>query len=102
MRLGRLAEEKMRHILLTTMALALPVAIGSASWADVRATGQVSYVSEDAIEIGGKRILLTPESLLMSGGREVSAASLRRGMSAEAEVDDAGRLIELQVNGVVE
>lgn len=80
------------------------VFMGSATsvGAEVRAHGSVSYVSEDAIEIGDHRALLTPESLVMSNGREISSASLRPGMRGMAEIDDGGRLLELHVNGVVE
>ena len=92
----------MRRTLLAIVAATLALAIGSPSQAQVLASGSLSYVSEDAIEVDGRRILLAPDSILMSGGRQVSVASLRRGMPAEAEIDDAGRLIELEVNGVVE
>lgn len=92
----------MRPILLGLVVGLLALAMGSASRAEVVATGSVSYVSDQAIEIDGTRILLTAESVLMSGGREISVASLRRGMPARAEIDEAGRLIELHTNGVVE
>ena len=42
------------------------------------------------------------DSVVMADGREVSLASVRVGMPALAEIDDAGRLIVLDVKGVVE
>jgi len=86
----------------SALALGIVVSIGSAAWADVRATGQISYVSSDVVEINGKRALVTSESFIFSGGREVSVTSLRRGMFAEAEIDDSGELIAIEANGVVE
>lgn len=83
-------------------AAAIVLAIGSASWADVQASGSVTYVSADVVEVGGRRALVTAESHVMSGGREVSVTSLRPGMYAEAEIDDSGNLIVLEANGVVE
>ncbi|MDG2303702.1 MAG: hypothetical protein P8R42_03435 [Candidatus Binatia bacterium] len=78
------------------------LAAGSASFADIQRNGVVTYVSEDAVEVNGERILLGPDSLITSGGRAVSVFSLRRGMPAEAEIDDAGKLIVLEAKGVVE
>jgi hypothetical protein len=65
-------------------------------------SGSVTWVSADAVEVSGQRALVTGESTVTSDGREVSLTSIRRGMPAQAEIDDAGRLIALYVNGVVE
>ena len=92
----------MRALVLAIAVEFLALAIGSAASAEVVTSGSVSYVSAEAIEIDGRRILLTDESILMSGGREISPTSLRRGMPAQAEIDDGGRLIVLTTNGVVE
>lgn len=95
-------ETIVRGIGRSALAVGIVFSIGSAAWADVQASGQISYVSSDVVEINGKRALVTSESFISSGGREVSVTSLRRGMFAEAEIDDAGELIALEANGVVE
>ena len=64
--------------------------------------GTITYVGDGVVEIGGERILVGPAAEIRSQGRNVSLGSLRRGMPAEAEIDEAGRLIELRVKGVVE
>lgn len=92
----------MRRISIVVVGLAMLFASGSEAWAQKYARGVVTYLSEAAVEIGGKRMLLTPDSHVTSGGRVISLGSLRRGMVAEADYDEAGRLIELRVNGVVE
>lgn len=84
------------------LALGIVLAIGSAASADIQTSGRITYVSPDALEINGKRVLVTSESYISSSGREVSVTSLRRGMFAEVEIDDAGQLIALEANGVVE
>ena len=84
------------------LALGIVLAIGSAAWADIQTSGRITYVSSDALEINGKRVLVTQESYISSSGRQVSVTSLRRGMFAEVEIDDAGQLIALEANGVVE
>lgn len=83
-------------------ALGIVLAIGSAAQADIQTQGIITFVSADALEINGKRVLVTPDSYISSSGRKVSVTSLRRGMFAEVEVDDAGQLIALEANGVVE
>lgn len=65
-------------------------------------SGALAWVSEDAVEIGSTRGLLTSESSIVSRGRQVSIGSLRRGMPATMELDAAGRVLELRVKGVVE
>lgn len=65
-------------------------------------SGALAWVSEDAVEIGSTRGLLTSESSVFSRGREVSIGSLRRGMPATMELDAAGRVLELRVKGVIE
>jgi hypothetical protein len=64
--------------------------------------GTVSWISEDAVEVGGKRGLFAPGSDVRSGGVPVAKSSVRPGMPAEMEVDDGGRVLELRVMGVVE
>ncbi len=83
-------------------ACGLFLGFAGAAEADSRLAGVLSFVSANAIEIDGVRILLTPGSVVMSGPRAVSRSSLRRGQWAEAEVDEAGRLLHLRVNRVVE
>ncbi len=102
MRLGRLEEVNVRWMGRSAFALGIVFSIGSASWADIQTAGVVTYVSADAVEVDGKRALLRPDSHITSGGRAISATSLRRGMFVEAEIDDAGQLIMLEANGVVE
>lgn len=92
----------MRRFWVTALAVSIVGSIGSAAFADVEAKGQLTYVSPDAVEINGKRAIVTADSHVMSGGRQVSVTSLRRGMFAEAEMDDSGQLIALEANGVVE
>jgi len=65
-------------------------------------SGRITYVSPAAIEVAGVRGLLGPRSSLRSQGRAVTLRSLRRGMEARLELDEAGRVLELQVTGIVE
>ena len=93
----------MRHFAALIVSLALSLAVSQAFAADTRTiAGRITYVSKDALEVEGRRILITPESSVISQGRPISRKSLRRGSFAEAEVDPAGRLIELRVNRAVE
>ena len=93
----------MRHFAILILSLALSLAASQAFAADTRTiAGRITYVSKDALEVEGRRILITPESSVISQGRPISRKSLRRGSFAEAEVDPAGRLIELRVNRAVE
>lgn len=84
------------------VALAIGLAIASEAGAQTQARGVVTYSGDGVVEVGGKRLILTPDSHVTSGGRAISPGSVGRGMVAEAEYDEAGRLIELRVNGVVE
>jgi len=68
----------------------------------VTAQGMVSWVSQESVEVGGRRALLTPTTAITSDGREVSLASVQVGMPAELEIDAAGRALELRVKGAVE
>jgi hypothetical protein len=65
-------------------------------------SGVVTYVSATAVEVNGTRGSLTPNSSIMSDRREISLGSVRRGVSATMEIDDVGRILELQVRGVIE
>jgi len=100
----RLEEKAVRRIVVVITALAVMSAIGlDRARASQTTSGRITFVSQDVVEVGGKRLLVTPESHLMSQGRSISIGSLQRGMQvAEAEFDDAGQIIELDVNGVVE
>jgi hypothetical protein len=74
-----------------------------ASAAEVEtARGAVSWVSPDAVEVGGRRGLVTPATSITSEGREISIASVVVGMPAELEIDAGGRALELRVQGAVE
>ena len=84
------------------VVMAIVLAMGLAARAETVARGRVTYVSTDVVEFGGHRALVTRESHIMSGGREISVTSLRRGMLVEGEIDDAGHLMVLEANGVVE
>ena len=64
--------------------------------------GQITYVAADAVEVSGRRGVLTSESSVVSDGRSVAPGSLHPGMPAEMEVDPVGRILELRVTGVVE
>jgi hypothetical protein len=68
----------------------------------VRVVGTVTWISEDAVEVAGRRGIFEPGSDVRSDGRTVSKASVRPGMAAEMELDAAGRVLELRVSGVVE
>ncbi|HZR82077.1 MAG TPA: hypothetical protein VFD92_13355 [Candidatus Binatia bacterium] len=65
-------------------------------------SGVITWISEDAVEVGGQRGLFEDSSDVRSDGRPVSRASVRAGMPAQMETDAAGRVLELRVNGVVE
>ncbi len=64
--------------------------------------GDITYIAPSAVEVDGVRGLLGPRSSLLSSGREITVASIRRGMSARMELDPAGRVLELRVAGAVE
>lgn len=84
-------------------ALAALMAPAFADGGEVRwVAGVVTYISPAAVEVNGTRGLLLPDSSIMSERREISLASVRRGMPATMELDEAGRVLELQVRGVIE
>ena len=65
-------------------------------------SGPISWVSEDAIEVGGRRGLIDASTDIRSDGRSISVASLHRGMTAEMELDASGHALEIRVSGVAE
>lgn len=65
-------------------------------------SGTISFVSEDAVELGGQRGIIDSSTDVRSGGHPISAAALRRGMRGTMELDAAGRALEIEVTGVVE
>ncbi|MEO2168866.1 MAG: hypothetical protein ABGY42_12260 [bacterium] len=65
-------------------------------------SGTVTFVSSTAVEVNGIRALVLSDSSIMSDRREISLASVRSGLPATMEIDASGRLLELQVRGVIE
>lgn len=86
------------------LALALGFApSATADEGDTRlVSGTIEFVSERAVEVGGTRGLFDVGSSVTSDGRVVSWRSVRRGMSASLEIDSAGRVLLLDVPGVME
>jgi hypothetical protein len=64
--------------------------------------GPISSISTDVVSVAGHRLLITPASTTVSDGRTVSPTSIPPGTLAEAEFDSSGRLLHLEVKGVVE
>ncbi len=64
--------------------------------------GTVTWVGSDAVEVNGRRALVTSQTSVLSDGRPISLGSVRVGMPGELEINDAGRAIELRVRGTVE
>jgi hypothetical protein len=64
--------------------------------------GSVTFVSKDAIEVDGRRGLITSATSVTSDGHPVSPVSLQVGMPAELEMDPAGNALEVRVKGAVE
>lgn len=95
---------------LTFSAMALAAALAAAvsgagpAWATdpVVVSGAVTWISAEAVEVSGRRAILGAGSDIRSDDRTVSWSSIRVGMPASMEVDGAGRVLELRVNGVVE
>lgn len=99
-RIGRGAA---RFLPALCVLLALAFAVPSRAEDEIRTvSGRISWASTDAVEIGGTRGLLTPESGIFSQGRQISVTSLRRGMPATMELDAAGRILEVDARGVIE
>lgn len=96
------------RIAIRDLALALGIAALSSGLEPARASdprtvsGAVEFVSEDAVEVAGQRGVVAESTDVRSDGRSISLASVRRGMAATMELDDAGRILELRVSGVVE
>lgn len=95
----------MRCIVAAALAL-LPLLAAPAAADDggevTLVVGAVTWVGSDAVEVSGRRALVTSATSVWSDGREVSLGSVHVGMAAELEIDDAGRAIELRVKGAVE
>ncbi|MBM4265281.1 MAG: hypothetical protein FJ144_01495 [Deltaproteobacteria bacterium] len=66
------------------------------------AVGPISSISTDVVSVAGHRLLITPASTAVSDGRTVSPTSIPPGTLAEVEFDSSGRLLHLEVKGVVE
>jgi hypothetical protein len=88
--------------------VALAAALVMAAPATVRAgdvttvVGSVTFVSKDAVEIDGRRGLITSATSVNSDGHPVSPLSIQVGMPAEMEMDPAGNALEVRVKGAVE
>lgn len=65
-------------------------------------SGQVTWVSPDAVEVAGRRGMISSRTSITSDGRSVSVSSIQVGMPAELEIDPAGQALELRVKGAVE
>jgi hypothetical protein len=89
---------------LCAIALAATVSGPTCGWAAETTTvsGAVTWISQDAVEVGGQRGTLGEGSDIRSDQHTVSWSSIRVGMPASMETDAAGRVLELRVSGVVE
>ena len=86
------------------VVLAAVLGVPHGVWADetIMVTGPVTWVSQDAIEVGGHRGLITTATDIRSDGHRVTLASIARGMIAQLELDASGHALEIDVHGVVE
>jgi hypothetical protein len=89
-------------IALATLVLSAPATSRAQEESVTTVAGGVTWVGTEAVEVNGRRALVTQETTITSEGRSVSLASVRVGMPAELEMDDGGRAIELRVTGAVE
>ena len=64
--------------------------------------GSVTYVSEDVVEVDGRRGLITNVTSFSSDNHPISKGSIHLGMMAEMEMDPAGVALEVRVKGAVE
>lgn len=87
---------------LVCAGLIAAAAFGAGAQEERTYRGVLTSVSSSRVVVGGQPALLTPETLVTSDGRVVSAGSLHQGMTAEVDVDGAGRALEVRVRGVVE
>jgi hypothetical protein len=73
-------------------------------WADdtIVVAGPVTWITQDAIEVGGRRGLINSQTAIMSDGHPISVTSISRGVMAELELDASGHALEIDVHGVRE
>lgn len=97
-------QRGMRSALLPLLLLSLLVCAATSARADEVTTvqGTISFVGREAVEVGGRRALVTNETSISSNGRAIALSSLQVGMPAELEIDSAGRALDLRVEGAVE
>lgn len=99
-----------RKLLLLLVAVLLSAAVslglGARASADagdpVIVEGSITWVSDDAVEVNGERGLLEPSSDVRCDGRSISRSSIHVGMPASMEMDPAGQILELRVEGATE
>ena len=100
--MNALGRTMMRRIV--GLALALGLALPSLALAAevTMVSGQVTFVSKDVVEVGGRRGLIVPGTSIVSEGRPISLASVVVGMPADLEIGSGGQALELRVKGAVE
>ena len=99
-----------RTVLPSLVAVAFSAAVfgglGARASADpgdpVTVEGSITWVSDDAVEVNGERGLLEPTSDVRCDGRSISRSSIHVGMPASMEMDPAGQILELRVEGATE
>lgn len=64
--------------------------------------GRVSYVSQNVVEVDGRRGLINAATTITSDGHAISLDSVRVGMFAEMEIDPSGDALQVEVKGAVE
>jgi len=64
--------------------------------------GTITWISQDAVEIDGRRGIIEPSTDFRSDGHRIALSSIQKGMPAEMEVAADGIVLEIRVNGVVE
>ncbi len=87
---------------LACVALVALAASGARAQEQRTYRGVLTSVSSARVVVGSQPARVTAETMVTSDGRIVSLQALRRGMSAEVDVDGAGRALEVRVKGVVE
>jgi len=90
--------------ILAAAAFAAVLGVPHGVWADetIMVVGPVTWISQDAIEVNGRRGLINSQTDIRSDGHHITAASITRGMLAQLELDASGHALEIDVHGVRE
>ena len=105
-RVRRALADLLPFVAAVLLSAAASVGLAAPASADpgdpVTVEGSITWVSDDAVEVNGQRGLLEPSSDVRCEGRSISRSSIHVGMPASMEMDPAGQILELRVEGATE